>query len=97
MTFAAFICEGLCSLPKYHHILYEPLDNLCIEVMAKINIFYFTGGIKKKILKFKCVDEDLSMIRDGTRMVSWSSGATFLPLYLGRDGGGECVLFKKKN
>ena len=29
-------------------------------------------------------------------MVSWSSGATFLPLYLGRDGSGECVLFLKK-
>ena len=65
--------------------------------MAKINIFYFTGGEKKKkILKFKCVEDDLSMIRDGSRMVSWSSGATFLPLYLGRDGSGECVLFKKK-
>lgn len=55
------------------------------------------GENKKKILKFKCVEEDLSMIRDGSRMVSWSSGATFLPLYLGRDGGGECVFFKKKN
>lgn len=39
----AFICGVLCSLLKYHHILYEPLDNLCIEGMAKINIFYFTG------------------------------------------------------
>ena len=36
------------------------------------------------------------MIKDGSRMESWSSGATFLPLYLGRDGGGKCVLFKKK-
>lgn len=47
-SYVAHICGGLCSLPKHHHILCEPLNNLCTEGRAKISIFPFYRKKKRE-------------------------------------------------
>lgn len=46
------ICGGLCSLPKQHSILREPLNNLCVEGRAKTSIIPFYREKRIKVLKF---------------------------------------------
>lgn len=97
-SYVAHICGGLCSLPKHHHILCEPLNNLCTEGRAKISIFPFYRKKKEETLKFKCIEEDLPKIKGLVRDQSvtdavWNPGllVQYFFHYIWRGMGVESV------
>lgn len=86
------ISGRLCSLPKQHCILHDPLNNLVQEAGQKMILFYFTGG--KKPLRFKYIKENLLMMNDlvmDPGCNSGLSGTVFLPY--GGGGWGKGIFF----